>query len=301
MKSNNWTKADMPSQAGKTALVTGANTGIGYETALALYQAGARVVLAGRDQEKLSAAVKRIQDEGGSGSLETAVLNLASLSAIQAMAHEFIRTHDRLDILINNAGVMVPPASKTEDGYELQMGVNFLGHYVLTGHLYPLLKATPGARVVTVSSRAYQRGTIDFDNFHSERSYVPDREYAQSKLANILFALELDRRIRRKGDGVLSIAAQPGANNTELSRHMDTDQFQAAVQRVGPLMEPWQGALPQLYAATMPEVQGGEFYQPEEEVRGYPARMGLMPHALDEESASRLWVWAEQETGIVYP
>eukprot|EP01035_Chromulina_nebulosa_P041553 gene41553-56226_t len=205
-----WTKNNMPNQLGKTVIVTGANAGIGYETALAFYEKGANVVLACRSLENAHAAIAKIQEHGGSGTLEAAWLNLSSLAAIQQFSEEFIQKHGKLDILINNAGVMIPPASKTDDGYELQFGVNFLGHYALTGFLYPLLKSTPGARVVTVSSMAYLHGTINFENLRSEQSYNAMREYSQSKLANILFTLELQRKMEVVGDGVLSVAAQPG-------------------------------------------------------------------------------------------
>ncbi|WP_019941068.1 oxidoreductase [Dyadobacter beijingensis] len=297
-----WTKKNIGDQTGKTAIVTGANTGIGFETALALYEAGAHVVLACRNERNAQDAAARIQAQGGKGGLETAVLNLANLHAIGALAETFIQKHEKLDILINNAGVMTPPASKTDDGVELQFGVNFLGHYALTGHLYPLLNATPGARIVTVSSMAYLHGAIDFANLRSEQSYDAFREYAQSKLANVLFAVELQRRIEAAGDQVISVAAQPGANNTDLSRFMNEADYNAAVARIGQLMDPWQGALPSLYAAVADEVQGGEFYSPDEPggYRGYPAKLAIEPHGMDRNVAARLWEWAENESGIRY-
>ncbi|HEY4060618.1 MAG TPA: hypothetical protein VGM30_01895 [Puia sp.] len=198
---------------------------------------------------------------------------------------------------------MIPPASKTAEGYELQFGVNFIGHFALTGHLYPLLKTTPGARIVTLSSLAYLNGEIAWDNLRSERSYDPMREYRQSKLADLLLSLELQRRIVAAGDKVLSIAAQPGANKTELTRHMTDEAFTAAVQRVGELMEPWQGALPSLYAAVAPEAAGGALYEPDKDggYRGYPARATITPNALDEDVAKRLWSLAEEATGVHYP
>ncbi|SDG63789.1 NAD(P)-dependent dehydrogenase, short-chain alcohol dehydrogenase family [Dyadobacter soli] len=302
-----WTKKNIGDQTGKTVIVTGANTGIGYETALALFEAGAHVVLACRSERNAQDAEARLLAQGGKGSLEIAILNLANLNAIGEFARAFIQKHKKLDILINNAGVMTPPASKTDDGFELQFGVNFLGHYALTGHLYPLLNATPGvdtpgSRVVTVSSMAYLRGVIDFDNLHSEHSYDAFREYAQSKLANVLFSVELQRRIEAAGDQVISVAAQPGANKTDLSRFMTEAEYNAAVDRIGALMEPWQGALPSLYAAVADDVQGGNFYSPDEPggYRGYPAKLAIEPHGLDETVAKRLWDWAETESGIRY-
>lgn len=293
----------MPEQTGKTVIVTGANAGIGYETALALYEAGAHVILACRNLQNAEEALARIEAQKGYGSLETALLDLSSLVSVKEFAESFSQNHSQLHLLINNAGVMTPPASKTTEGFELQFGVNVIGHFALTGFLYPLLKNTPGSRVVTVSSGAYRHGIIDFDNLRSEKSYEPTREYAQSKLGNILFALELQRRITAVGDQILSLAVQPGANKTELSRHMSEDAFAAAVERVGPLMEPWQGALPTLYAATSDDVTKGGFYEPDQDngYRGFPAPGMLEPQALDEVVAKRLWEFAEEVTNVRFP
>jgi len=298
-----WTKNSMPLLHGKTAMVTGANTGIGFETAIALYEKGAHVILACRSIDNARQAAATIQAKGGAGTLEMGVLNLASLADIKAFAEQFAATHTTLDILINNAGVMVPPASKTADGFELQFGVNHIGHFALVGALYPLLKATPGARVVAVSSMAYLRGSIDFDNLHSEQSYDAMREYCQSKLANILFSLQLQRRIAKAGDNVISVAAQPGANKTELARHMSEEAYNTAVQRTGELMDPWQGALPSIYAATMNDVKGSELYSPDQDggYRGYPVRFDIAPHALDEQLAEKLWQYSEEVTGVKFP
>jgi NAD(P)-dependent dehydrogenase (short-subunit alcohol dehydrogenase family) len=298
-----WIKDNLPDLTGKTVIVTGANTGIGFETAAALYEAGAQVILACRDLGKATEAIATIQQRKGSGSLAGAQLDLTSLASIERFATEFTQQYQHLHVLINNAGVMIPPASKTLDGFELQFGVNHIGHFALTGRLYPLLKSTPGSRVVTVSSLAYLRGSIDFDNLHSEHSYDPMREYCQSKLANVFFALELQRRISASGDGVVSVAVQPGANKTELARNMTKEEYAAALERFGTLMEPWQGALPSLYAAASPEVKGGEFYGPDQDsgVRGYPAQATIAPHALDEPIAKRLWEVSEAATGVYYP
>ncbi|NCD70129.1 oxidoreductase [Mucilaginibacter agri] len=298
-----WTKDNITDQTGKTVIVTGANAGIGYETALALYNAGAHVILACRSLSKAQETIAKIEGQNGSGTLEAAILDLANLKAIKQFADDFKQKHQQLHILINNAGVMIPPASKTDDGFELQFGVNFIGHYALTGDLYPLLKVTPGSRIVSVSSMAYLRGEIDFDNLKSEKSYDPMREYAQSKLANLLFSNELQRRINAAGDQIMSTGAQPGANKTELSRHMDKDAYNAAVERVGGLMEPWQGALPSLYAAVNPNAKGGQLYSPDQDggYRGYPALLPMTANALDETVAKKLWNYAEQVTGVVYP
>lgn len=293
----------MPDQSGKTVMITGANAGIGFETALAFYEKGAYVVLACRSKENAVAAAERIQQHEGAGQLKIGILDLSSLAAVKQYAKDFLRQHSRLDVLINNAGVMVPPASKTADGFELQFGVNFIGHFALTGYLYPLLNATPGSRVVNVSSMAYVRGAIDFENLYAEKSYEPMREYAQSKLANILFTLELQRRINATSGQVISVAAQPGANKTELSRYMSTADYDAAVARVGELMAPSQGALPSLMAATSPGAAGGDFYSPDQDggYRGYPAKFEILPQGLDQKVAGRLWDFAEEVTGIKYP
>ncbi len=298
-----WTKDNITDQSGKTVIVTGANTGIGFETALALYEAGAHVVLACRNLEKAQEAATAIKEHTGNGTLEIALLNLANLAAVKEFAEDFIKNHQQLDVLINNAGVMIPPASKTDDGYELQFGVNFIGHFALIGYLYPLLKATPGSRIVTLSSMAYLHGAIDFDNLRSEKDYEPMREYSQSKLADLILSIELQRRITSAGDKVLSIAAQPGANYTELARHMDPDAFKAAVERVGELMKPWQGALSSLYAAVSVEAEGGKLYGPDKDggYRGYPAEAVITPNALDETVGKQLWSMAEEATSVYFP
>jgi len=301
-----WTKSNIPDQTNKTILITGANTGIGYETALALYEAGAHVILACRDLKKAEDAVGKLRLLKGKGSLETGVLDLSDLNSVKEFSKKFILDHKRLDVLINNAGVMnagamAPAITKTKQGYEMQFGVNFLGHFALTGLLYPLLKGTKDSRVITLSSMAYLRGIIDFENLKSERDHDAMREYAQSKLADMLLTMELDRRIKIKGDQVLSIAAQPGANRTELIRHMSEEELTAGIARVGELMDPWQGALPSLLAAVSQDVKGGEFYEPSEGYRGYPVKGPIKENALDETFAKKLWELAEQITGIHFP
>ncbi len=298
-----WTKENISNQSGKTIIVTGANTGVGFETALALYEKGAHVVLAGRDLKKIEEAIGRIENLKGNGSVEPGILDLASLKSVKQFAESFIKNYKQLDLLINNAGVMVPPASKTAEGYELQFGVNFLGHFALTGYLFPLLEKTPGSRIITVSSLAYLRGIIDFGNLRSENSYDPMREYCQSKLADIIFSIELQRRLYTNHKQTVSIAAQPGANNTELSRYMSREEHAAGIQRVGPLMDPWQGALPSLYAATTNETSGGKLYGPDKDAgyRGYPAEATITANASDEAVAKKLWSFAEQATGVYFP
>jgi NAD(P)-dependent dehydrogenase (short-subunit alcohol dehydrogenase family) len=280
-----WTKNNMPDQAGKTVIVTGANAGIGFETALAFYEKGAHVILACRSLDNAQQAIAKIQKHNGAGSLEAGLLNLANLASIKEFAQTFLQQHRQLHLLINNAGVMIPPASKTDDGFELQFGV------------------TPGSRVITLSSLAYLHGTINFDNLKSEIDYNAMREYCQSKLGNLIFSLELQRRINAKGHQVLSVGAQPGANKTELARHMSEEAHAAAVQRVGQLMDPWQGALPSLYAAVEDKIIGGALYGPDQDggYRGYPAQAVITLNAIDEAVGQKLWEFAEAVTGVYYP
>lgn len=297
-----WTKENIPNLHGKEAIVTGSNTGLGYEIALALYQAGANVIVACRSKDNAEKAISKMKALGGEGTLTFSQLDLSSLNSIKQFAERFIQENQRLHLLVNNAGLASPPLSKTTEGFEMQFGVNFLGHFALTGLLYPLLKVTDGSRVVTVSSNGYQGATIDFDNLRSEKDYDPLREYRQSKLANLIFAIELDRRIKNAKQQILSIAAQPGANATELTRHMSADEIAMGKQRLGEFMEPWQGALSILFAATSNEASGGNMYEPQDRgLRGYPVRASIQDNAMNEQVAKQLWNSAEQATGICYP
>lgn len=297
-----WTTKDIPNQKGRTVIVTGGNTGIGFETALALFQAGANVIIACRDKDKAEKAIIEIEDRKGTGSLEVGILDLASLNSVRQFAETFIQQHNQLHLLMNNAGVASPPASKTSEVYELQFGVNFLGHFALTGLLYPLLQSTEKSRVVTLSSNGYQSADIDFDNLKSEKDYNPLREYRQSKLANLIFSIELDRRLKAKGHQVLSIAAQPGANNTELTRHLSDEEIAIGKQRLGDFMEPWQGTLSSLYAAVSDEAIGGNMYEPENSgLRGYPTLATIQENAMNEMVGEKLWDTAQAITGVTYP
>lgn len=296
-----WTKENIPDQTGRVAIITGANVGIGYETALALYEKGALVVLACRDIEKANAAAADLKSTPGTGSVEVLGLDLSDLDNVKKAAETFKTKHNRLDLLINNAGVMVPPASKTAQGFELQFGTNVLGHYAFTAHLYPLLQATENSRIVTVSSLVYRLGSIDYDNLKLEKDYDPNREYAQSKLANLLFTLELQRLIEAKGDAVLSVASHPGVTHTNLARYIIQEEFDNIAKVYGELMLPWQGALPSLYAAIA-DVDGGDFIGPDKDggLRGYPAKAEILPLALDKAEARELWQYAEQVTGVTF-
>jgi NAD(P)-dependent dehydrogenase (short-subunit alcohol dehydrogenase family) len=295
-----WTFADLPDQTGRTAIVTGANTGIGLETARMLALRGASVVLACRNPEKGQAALERIRAEKPAGTATLAALDLSDLESVAAFARDFTTTHDRLDLLINNAGVMVPPLGRTRQGFELQLGTNHLGHFALTGRLLPLLLATPGARVVVVSSTAQSFGRIDFDDLNWERRrYVPFRAYGQSKLANQLFAAELQRRLSAAGAGLIATAAHPGWTATDLQRTA------GAARLFNPLlaMKPADGALPTLRAATDPGAAGGSYWGPSRffELSGPPAPARIPARARDEAVAARLWEVSEELTGVTFP
>jgi NAD(P)-dependent dehydrogenase (short-subunit alcohol dehydrogenase family) len=297
-----WTKKDIPDQSGKIVIITGANTGIGYETALALYEAGAHVVLACRDLEKAGNAVTQMRESEGTGQLSIARLDLADLNHVAEFAAHFRSKYSKLDLLINNAGVMLPPATCTPGGFELQFGVNFLGHFALTAHLLPLILATENSRIITVSSgAARQVDHIDFSNLRLEKPYDAQYSYAISKLANLQFAFELDHRLRNSGSSSVSVAVHPGVVYTDLQRFIPGDILETAFAQFSQVSEAWQGALPTLYAATHPDVQGGDFYGPdgENEYSGYPALSSYITTAMtDSLQAERLWEFAEQATGL---
>ena len=292
-----WTHDDIPDQSDKIAIVTGANTGIGYETARALAKKGARVILACRSPEKGEAAVARIAAAQPQSGAEFAALDLADLDSVRAFAESFVGQNDRLDLLINNAGVMMCPETKTAQGYELQFGVNHLGHFALTAVLLPLLRATPNARVVTVSSQAHRSGKMTFDDLNfTKRGYNAMGAYGQSKLANLLFTLELQGRLDAAGADTIAAAAHPGWTSTDLQRHTWWARM------LNPLfsMPPEKGALPTLRAATAPDVKSNEYYGPQgfQEMRGYPVRVGKTDAAKNPEDAARLWTVSEEMTGF---
>ncbi len=241
--------------SGKVAIVTGSNTGIGYETALDLYKKGAKVYVASRNEEKAQNAIERMKSDGGTGELIFEKLDLASLSAVKIFADNIINAESRLDLLINNAGIMIPPQEKTEDGFEIQFGVNFVGHFALTGHLFNLLEATKGSRVVTLSSIAHRGAKIDFDNFRLEKDYQPWREYGQSKVADIIFTLEFEKRLRKNGNQIMSLAAHPGYSETDLQKYMDKNML-ASLE----LMTAKEGALPTLAACLREDAKGGQYW-----------------------------------------
>jgi NAD(P)-dependent dehydrogenase (short-subunit alcohol dehydrogenase family) len=291
-----WLENDIPDQHGRVAIVTGANSGIGYETARALAAKGARVVLACRNEAKGRDAEQRIRSEAASADVRFEPLDLGALASVRAFAEKLIANEPRLDLLINNAGVMMPPYGRTVDGFETQIGTNHLAHFALTGLLLESLRRAPKARVVNVSSLAHFAGTIAFDDLHSERSYSPIRAYGQSKLANLLFTRELGRRFEAAGVDALAAAAHPGSTRTELQRHSG---MMDAVVRVFS-QQPPEGALPTLYAATAGDVRGGEYFGPSgfAGCLGPPGRARSSPRSRDAALARRLWDVSEQLTGV---
>ncbi|GII76715.1 putative short-chain dehydrogenase/reductase [Sphaerisporangium rufum] len=297
----NWTFDDIPPQTGRIAIVSGANTGIGYETARMLAAKGAQVVLACRNAEKGAAAAQKINVTGPAKPVTVAPLDLADLESVAAFAAAFQADHDRLDLLVNNAGVMVPPLGRTAQGFELQFGTNHLGHFALTGRLLPLLERTPNARVVVVSSSMQKIGRIDFDDLNWEhRRYAAWQAYAQSKLANMSFALELARRLTTAGSEVRATAAHPGWTATDLARtagglgRFFTSRLAMTAQ---------EGALTTLRAATDPAAEHGGYWGPGRlfGMNGPPVRVRVPPRAKDPEAARRLWAESERLTGVTFP
>ncbi len=295
---NKWTALDIPDQSGKVVIVTGANSGIGYEAARALAKKGATVVMACRNLEKGEAAAKAIIDEGPTGQVVLLHLDLADLSSVRRFADEFRAEYDRLDVLVNNAGIMAVPKGKTVDGFEMQIGTNHLGHYALSGLLIEMLKTTQNARVVTVSSYAHAMGKINFDDLNSEKSYQRWSAYGRSKLANVLFGYELQRRLAANGHPPISLVVHPGYAATNLQRN--TGLFSFANHFFAQSQE--MGALSTLYAAVSPKMEGGEYIGPDGLLgqRGYPkvARSSRASH--NGLVAKRLWEVSEELTGVQF-
>jgi NAD(P)-dependent dehydrogenase (short-subunit alcohol dehydrogenase family) len=297
-----WDVGRIPDQSGRTAVVTGANSGLGLVTARELARAGATVVMACRNLDKGHAAVDAIRSAVPQAQLQLDELDLASLASVRSFADRFTATRDGLDLLINNAGVMAPPRRLTADGFELQFGTNHLGHFALTGLLLPQLEGREDARVVTLSSTAHRTGRIAFDNLNGDRHYFRWRAYGQSKLANLLFALELDRRLRASGSTVKSLAAHPGyaATNLQSAAAPLVDRLVMKVANAVVAQSDEMGALPTLYAATEPGLEGGIYVGPDgiAEQRGYPKIVQPNGAARDEETARRLWELSADLTGV---
>lgn len=299
-----WSATDIPDQTGRAAVVTGANGGLGLATARALAAAGATVVIAARNQKRAREAMGRIRDGLPSASLELVELDLGSLDSVSKAAEQILAAHQTIDILVNNAGVMGIPERRTADGFEMQFGVDHLGHFALTARLMPALLRAPAARVVTVTSSAHHMGrAVNLDNPNLDGRYGPWRAYNQAKLANFHFGLGLDRLLRKAGSATASLAAHPGLSNTELQAVSvkETDGglsqrfFLALARNVG--MSPAEGALSQLRAATDPKAKSGEFYGPLFVTNGPPARKPILRLG-NNRAIDKLWQVSERETGL---
>lgn len=293
-----WNENNIPDQSGRVAIVTGANSGIGWDTARMLAQKGATVIMACRNLDKANPAADEIRALKPSGKVIVMQLDLGDLDSVRAFANEFRSQYNRLDLLINNAGVMMPPYGKTRQGFELQFGTNHLGHFALTGLLVDLMNATGHARIVTVSSGAHNFGDIQFDDLNWEANYNPTRAYGQSKLANLLFTYELQRKLEATSHSTIAVAAHPGWTATNLQQH-------AGVFRI---LNPFlaqstdMGALPTVYAATAPDVKGADYYGPGGlwEMRGYPKKVESNKKSHEQAVAQRLWAVSERLTGVQF-
>ena len=295
-----WGASDIPDQHGRTVVITGANSGIGLEAARYLAARGAQVVLACRDEGKAAAAAAAIAAGVPGAEAETLALDLSSLESVRSAAAEIRSRYPRLDLLVNNAGVMMPPLSRTADGFELQFGTNHLGHFALTGLVLPSLLGVPGSRVVTVSSNGHKVGRIRFDDLQWEHGYRRMGAYAQSKLANLLFTYELQRRLAAAAAPTIAVAAHPGTSDTALVRHLPA--FAQLGSRLAPNQGAAMGALPTLRAATDPAVAGGDYYGPAGlgEFAGPPRLVRSSSRSHDEAAQRRLWSVSEELTGVTF-
>jgi len=299
-----WTAAGIADQSGRRFIVTGANSGLGFETARQLAAHGGRVVLAARNEPKGLDAVARLKAAQRDAAVEFRTLDLADLDSVRAFASAILDDGIAVDVLVNNAGVMFPPRRLTPQGFESQFATNHLGHFALTGLLFDTIRHSKDARVVTVSSAEHKRGSIHFDDLTGERSYSPTSFYRQSKFANVLFGLELDRRVRAAGIGVRSVLAHPGYARTNLQSSGPTGLMKQLMKVSNQLVaqSAAMGALDQLYAAVDPAAQSGRFYGPGGlgELRGYPVEVQPVASAKNEETARRLWEVSEQLTGVTW-
>ena len=291
---------NIPSQKGKIAIVTGANSGLGKEITIGLAKKEIKVIMACRNQSKAESAKAEVLSQVNSADIEIMLLDLNSLNSVRNFVTAFGENYNRLDLLIENAGIMIPPLSKTEDGFVSQMGVNYFSHFLLTNLLYPLLNKTEGARIATTSSLAHERGRIDFDNLNAEKSYSKMGAYGQSKLACLLFAYELKRRLEKAGSNVIAVSSHPGVSKTNLFTNIP----KVAQLLMAPLLPifthlPKYAALPTLYAALGPDVESGDYYGPTgfNGLKGKPGKVKSKPHSYDEAVAAKLWDISEKLTG----
>ncbi|MFW5831846.1 MAG: oxidoreductase [Prolixibacteraceae bacterium] len=301
MKKDEWTKDKIPDLTEKVIIVTGGNSGLGFESVKAFAQKGARVVLTSRSREKGKAAKNKIG--AVKGEIDVMLLDLKKFSSIEQFARDFKQKYIRLDILLNNAGIMMTPYFKTIDGLEGQMGVNHFGHFKLTGHLLDMIMNTPGSRVVNVSSNAHKYGSMDFDDLQFENSgYSPLKAYSRSKLANLLFTYELQRFFQRKNTDSKALAAHPGSSRTNLARYIDDKFWFKLIMPVFRVFTQNQekGALPQIRAAVDKNVKGGEYFGPHRRSKGHPVVVDSNKASKNQEDAKKLWEISENITGVKF-
>lgn len=304
MKTENWTTGNIPDLTGKVIIVTGGNSGLGYESVKAFAEKGAEVILTSRSIEKGEAAKAKIGKV--KGKIEVMELDLMDFASIKGFAENFKKKYNRLDVLLNNAGIMTTPYFLTKDGLEAQNRTNHFGHFALTGQLFDLIKNTPKSRIVNVSSMAHKQGKMDFDNllFENGKGYSPMKSYGRSKLMNLLFTYELQRKIKAAGIDSIAVAAHPGVSNTNLFQYLDKNFI---FRLIKPLMSPFiqeqeMGALPEIRAAADPNVKGGEYYGPNgfNEMKGFPALVQSNKASHQLENAKKLWEVSEKLTGIKF-
>ena len=294
---------EIPSQKGRIAIVTGSNIGLGYETALALAKKDMKVILACRNLEKANGAIEKIKSRAPKADLEAIQIDLSKLNSVEDFAENYLKKYDQLDLLINNAGVMMPPYTLTDDGFELQLAANHLGHFKLTGHLLDTIEKTPNSRIVSLSSNAHKSGKINFDDLQSKENYSALAAYGQSKLACLMFAYELQRRLENAGYQTISTAAHPGVSVTNLVQHIP---FWVKIL-FSPLIpflthSPEAGAKPTLYAALGQDAKGGEYFGPTgfNEMKGKAGKVDSTPLSKDKEIAKQLWEVSEELTKTKY-
>jgi len=304
MKNEKWTTENIPDLSGKVIIVTGGNSGIGYESVKAFSEKGAQVILACRSIEKGESAKAEIMKNNPTGKIEVMTLDLMDLSSVKNFAAKFKEKYNRLDILLNNAGIMIPPYGLTKDGFESQIGTNHLGHFALSGLLIDLLIKTPKSRVVSTSSIAHKNGKMDFESFlfDNGNGYTPMKAYGRSKLANLLFIYELQRRFETKNIESIAVAAHPGVAQTNLTRYVEGKFYYRILKPLSSifLQSPAIGALPQIRAAVDPNVKGGDYYGPDgfNEMKGSPVKVKSSPASYNIDDAKKLWEISEKLTGI---
>ncbi len=304
MSTQKWTKKDIPDLSGKVIIVTGGNSGLGFESVKAFAEKGAEVILTSRDMNKGNEAKSEIEKGNVPGKIVVMQLDLMEFASIRKFADEFLKKYDRLDVLLNNAGIMTTPYFLTKDGLEAQNGTNHFGHFLLTGLLIDRIKSTPGARVVNVSSSAHKQGKMDFDNllFEDGKGYSPLKSYGRSKLANLLFSLELQNRFEKQGIDAIAVSAHPGVSPTNLARHLEGKFWFKLLTPIFNLISHSadKGALPEIRASVDPNVKGGEYYGPHKGMTGYPELAKTSEAAKNLADAQKLWKVSGEITGITF-